>query len=458
MAKSSSIAELKVFLVPFLAPGHMIPMVHLAHLLSHRGVISTIVTTPGNADLIRPSLSTSSVHLLTIPFPSDLPDNLTAFRSPEIPPDFYSALCRLEPHLEHLLLSHRPDCLISDIFLPWTAYLAEKHRIPRLAFHGTSSFSTVVMTAIVNLRLLDSVSRDDESFLIPGFPHHIEMYRSQLPYFITSPPAFVTEVAEAYKQTFGTVVNSFHELEPAYAAMLGSQGARNWLVGPLSFFRLSGAVAIPAKIFSFLESKEHGSVVYVCFGSLSRFTVVQMREIKTGLEAANRPYLWVVTDEATTDYVAGEANGLVVSGWVPQVEILNHPAIGGFVTHCGWNSSLEGIIAGVPMVTWPLFAEQFINERLLVDVLRVAVGVGTKVSRVKAEDRLLVPAEKLTAAVEAVMGGSEDADERRQRANELKETAAAVVADGGSSVMELDLMLEELSALKMARIHNSNYE
>jgi hypothetical protein len=63
-----------------------------------------------------------------------------------------------------------------------------------------------------------------------------------------------------------------------------------------------------------------------------------------------------------------EGKGLIIRGWAPQVLILDHEAVGGFVTHCGWNSTLEGVTAGVPMVTWPMFAEQFFNEKLVTQV------------------------------------------------------------------------------------------
>ncbi|MED6203317.1 UDP-glycosyltransferase, partial [Stylosanthes scabra] len=108
------------------------------------------------------------------------------------------------------------------------------------------------------------------------------------------------------------------------------------------------------------------------------------------MEATNKPFIWVIRDgkhlQELENWIKEEGfeernkdKGLIIRGWAPQVLILSHPAIGGFVTHCGWNSTLEGITAGVPMITWPLFADQFLNEKLVTHVLKVGVSLGVEV-------------------------------------------------------------------------------
>eukprot|EP00268_Persea_americana_P049917 TRINITY_DN5392_c0_g1_i4.p2 TRINITY_DN5392_c0_g1~~TRINITY_DN5392_c0_g1_i4.p2 ORF type:complete len:164 (-),score=42.46 TRINITY_DN5392_c0_g1_i4:11-502(-) len=139
-----------------------------------------------------------------------------------------------------------------------------------------------------------------------------------------------------------------------------------------------------------------------------------------------------------------KGKGLIIRGWAPQVVILNHPAVGGFVTHCGWNSVLEGVSAGVPMVTWPMFAEQFYNEKLITRVLRTGVEVGTKVWARSKETRPMMKREVIERAVAQLMGGGDDADERRRRARELGEKAKKAVENGGSSYMDLDRLIEDL--------------
>jgi hypothetical protein len=142
---------------------------------------------------------------------------------------------------------------------------------------------------------------------------------------------------------------------------------------------------------SWLESKKPWTVVFVSFGSLVRSwssSLPQLIEIGHGLEATKRPLIWVVKPRNLAEFEqwlfedgfesrVGET-GLVIRDWAPQKAILSHPATGAFVTHYGRNSVLECVAAGLPMVSCPHFAEQFMNEKLVVDVLRVGVPVGVK--------------------------------------------------------------------------------
>ncbi|XWS68055.1 hypothetical protein CRYUN_Cryun04dG0057500 [Craigia yunnanensis] len=123
-----------------------------------------------------------------------------------------------------------------------------------------------------------------------------------------------------------------------------------------------------------------------------------------------------------------EGNGLIIRGWAPQMLILDHEAVGGFVTHCGWNSTLEGVTYGVPMVTWPLSAEQFFNEKFVTDVLKIGIVVGIQQSVKLLGD--LVKRETIQKAVEEIMVGDR-AGEMRKKAKALGEMAKRAVEKGG---------------------------
>uniref|UniRef100_A0A2P2MGJ2 anthocyanidin 3-O-glucosyltransferase n=1 Tax=Rhizophora mucronata TaxID=61149 RepID=A0A2P2MGJ2_RHIMU len=124
-----------------------------------------------------------------------------------------------------------------------------------------------------------------------------------------------------------------------------------------------------------------------------------------------------------------EGRGLIIRGWAPQASILDHEAVGGFVTHCGWNSILEGITAGKPMVAWPIAAEQFYNEKLVTEVLKTGVSVGAKQwVRLHGD---YIKSENIEKAINGIMLGDE-AEEVRKRARKLAEMTRNAVQEGGS--------------------------
>ncbi|GJW31025.1 UDP-glycosyltransferase 73E1-like protein [Tanacetum coccineum] len=197
-----------------------------------------------------------------------------------------------------------PSCIISDNLFPWTSDLARKFNIPRLVFHGPGCFTFICIHIAMNTNVLDDIESDSEYFVLPGIPDRIELTKVQALSWgskdIKETAAFFEIVREAEEAANGVVVNSFEELEPKYVEELA-------------------------------KAKE-----------------------KKELEK------WFL-EEGYEERV--EDRGLIIRGWSPQVLILSHQAVGGFLTHCGWNSTLEGIAAGVPMVTWPHFTDQFLNER-----------------------------------------------------------------------------------------------
>jgi len=267
------------------------------------------------------------------------------------------------------------------------------------------------------------------------------------------------------RESYGIVVNSFIELEPAYYEHYTTvMGRKAWQVGPVSLCnrdnddkaeRGQKASIDKHECLSWLDSKGTDSVLYICFGSRSQFSAAQLLEIATALEASGRDFIWVVKREKKSG-VENETwlpegfeertkeKGLIIRGWAPQVLILDHMAVGGFLTHCGWNSLLEGVAAGVPMVTWPLFAEQFYNEKLVTEILKIGVAVGVQMwSKSSEEYKVCVESKDIEKAVNKLMGG-EETEGMRSRARALGETAMKAVEDGGSSYIKLNSLLEEL--------------
>lgn len=269
------------------------------------------------------------------------------------------------------------------------------------------------------------------------------------------------------------MTNSFYDLEPAYADYLRDViKTRAWLVGPVSLFNQktedkSERGKIPTideqTCLNWLNSKEPNSVLYISFGSLARLPRGQLKEIASALESCDQPFIWVVgkifkssetEEEDESDWLPDgfeqrtieTKKGLIIRGWAPQLLILEHKSVGGFMTHCGWNSTLEGLSSGVPMMTWPLSAEQFTNEKLVSRVLKVGVELGSREwASWKDERREVVGKEKVEKAVRKVMGKSEEAEKMRERIRDIAAKARRVVDERGTSYADIDACIHELT-------------
>ncbi|KAG6432956.1 hypothetical protein SASPL_104552 [Salvia splendens] len=275
------------------------------------------------------------------------------------------------------------------MFLPWTADSALRFGIPRLVFHGTSYFSLCVSEEMRRHKPFN----DSEPFLIPNLPHQVKLVKTQVSDYNLHEnkddfSRWIQQMRESDSRSYGVVINSFHELEPDYARHYRDVlGRKAWSLGPLALCTNGNGNEINGdQCLAWLDSKKANSVVYVCFGSMAKFTPAQLNELANGLDASGQSFIWIVRsgDGGEEEWLPErfeermEGRGIIVRGWAPQVAILDHPAIGAFVTHCGWNSTLEGVCAGLPMVTWPLFAEQFFNDKLVTEVLGVGVPMARK--------------------------------------------------------------------------------
>nr|WOB18972.1 Sbaic7OGT [synthetic construct]BAA83484.1 UDP-glucose: flavonoid 7-O-glucosyltransferase [Scutellaria baicalensis] len=464
--------QLHIVLVPMIAHGHMIPMLDMAKLFSSRGVKTTIIATPAFAEPIRKARESGhDIGLTTTKFPpkgSSLPDNIRSLDqvTDDLLPHFFRALELLQEPVEEIMEDLKPDCLVSDMFLPWTTDSAAKFGIPRLLFHGTSLFARCFAEQMSIQKPYKNVSSDSEPFVLRGLPHEVSFVRTQIPDYELQEggdDAFskmAKQMRDADKKSYGDVINSFEELESEYADYNKNVfGKKAWHIGPLKLFnnraeqkssqRGKESAIDDHECLAWLNSKKPNSVVYMCFGSMATFTPAQLHETAVGLESSGQDFIWVVRNggenedwlpQGFEERIKGK--GLMIRGWAPQVMILDHPSTGAFVTHCGWNSTLEGICAGLPMVTWPVFAEQFYNEKLVTEVLKTGVSVGNKKWQRVGEG---VGSEAVKEAVERVMVG-DGAAEMRSRALYYKEMARKAVEEGGSSYNNLNALIEELSA------------
>ncbi|XP_042451768.1 scopoletin glucosyltransferase-like [Zingiber officinale] len=463
---ASQSPSLHVIFFPLMAPGHILPMLHLAKLFAARGARATLLTTPANSHLLQPAVDGVSISLRLIHFPSaavGLPPGRESLASVDFRQHtaFFEGIYMLEDPFRRALAELRPDAVVSDWFLPWTFDVAEEFRIPRLAFHGYSAFALCANASLLYAPPPPPPPGDEgsTSFVVPGFPRRLEMPTSQLPDLSKLEPVVVKifqQIAEWETRSFGVVVNSFYDLETEFADHLRRAiWRRAWLVGPVASAKSFSHDGDDLSVSRWLDEQQDASVLYVCFGSVSSIAGAQLRELALGLEASGHPFIWVVrTDDAAAEpswRPAGFAERtkqrrwLILEDWAPQAAILGHVAVGGFVTHCGWSSCMEAVAAGVPMATWPLFAEQFLNERLVTEVLGVGVSVGATHWTMDPEERPLIQAAEVERAARRVMDADgEEGRRMRTKARELALAAKTATAEGGSSSDDMGKLIKDL--------------
>ncbi|XP_050363477.1 UDP-glucose flavonoid 3-O-glucosyltransferase 7-like [Argentina anserina] len=474
--------QLHIFFLPYMAQGHTLPLIDIAKLFASRGVKSTLITTPVNAPLFSKAIQTSKslgfdIELLIIIFPSTevgLPEGIERTnlrRHQEQTDKYFKAINLLKQQVEPILEQHRPHCLVADSLFPWATEVSAKFGIPRIIFHGPGFFPLCAITSVMRHQPQREVSSDSKSFVVPGLPDKIKMTKNKLvPFLALDGESELIKVVKASsvadETSYGIIVNSFYELEPNYADHYRKVlGRKAWHIGPASLCETEndklergreGSAVEVHECLNWLDSKEPNSVVYICFGSLANFSDCQLLEIALALEASRQQFIWVVKKEKKDkeEWLPEgfeqkmEGNGLIVRGWAPQLLILQHKAIGAFLTHCGWNSTLEAVCAGMPMITWPISADQFYNEKLVTEILGIGVAVGAEKwedDSVKSEAS--VKKETIEKAVTELMVGPEK-EEMRSKVLALKELARRAVAVGGSSFSDLTALIEELKSLR----------
>ncbi|CAM6098827.1 unnamed protein product [Calypogeia fissa] len=469
-----------VLAIPYPMQGHINPMLTFTTQLAEKGVRVTFIcyedsipdlgSSSGGTDA--PSaLQTSNFRVVTVQRPSvEAPAIVNELRSP-----FEPIMEKLTRH-KNAGVAGGPTCIISDMFLPWTCDVAETLQIPRymlvtsgviLARYMQGSLVYFDRGQFQFSKMDGNLVEFDWPLCIPGLPplqfHElVELHRI----FTSS----FRQAVESMMMSAGVLVNSFLELEEkvveAFRNPEKPEGEGDYrpkkvpkiyTVGPLfSKTDVKNIYALEdssSRCLNWLDSQPSSSVLYIAFGSMVRLRPEQIQELAYGLEASKQRFLWVcplkkirsteespisITEVLPPNFEARvRDHGCIVTGWAPQLQILAHSSTGGFLTHCGWNSSVESIIFGVPMIGWPQGAEQHLNCTYMVGELKVAVQIQTG----KKEE--IVKRDEVERAVRLLMEDSQGATIRRN-AEELKRTAAAAMAEGGSQSQNFREFLDDI--------------
>lgn len=251
----------------------------------------------------------------------------------------------------------------------------------------------------------------------------------------------------------GKLFDSSRAIEGEYIEYLEREEMNDnkkiWAIGPFnhvdkSFVRNSKN---RHKCLQWLDLQPSNSVIYVSFGTTTTFSDEQIKELAIGLERSQQKFIWVARASDKGDVFGDEAKladlpigfeervggrGLVLRGWAPQIEILGHSATGGFMSHCGWNSSMESISMGVPVATWPMHSDQPLNAFLITEVLKIGLVVNDWEHRDE-----LVSLEVVEDVVKRLIDSGEG-EEMRKRAAKLADTVKRSVAEDGEVRKETD--------------------
>ncbi|PON32008.1 UDP-glucuronosyl/UDP-glucosyltransferase [Parasponia andersonii] len=456
-----------VVLFPFMAKGHIIPLLQLARLLllRRRHITVSIFTTPANRPFIATFLAGTPTAIVELRFPENVAgipagvESIDALPSMSLFHTFAKATELMKADFERALKNLDPPVsfLVSDVFLWWTVESASELGFPRFVSYGSSTYAVAVSTVVATSGLLLQHEPERKTMItVPGFPW-IKVNRNEFDPVLENPQAnpvghgFVMKWVEATNRSFGIVANSFYELEPVFIDHWNRDiGPKVWPIGPLCLQAQPESLNTRDVVHQWLDEKlekdESSSVLYVAFGSQVELSSEQVREIAKGLEESYVKFVWVIRkpkDETEDSFPDGFENrvknrGMVVRDWVDQMGVLNHKSVQGFLSHCGWNSVLESLSAGVPILAWPMMAEQPHNARMVVEEIKVGLRVETSDSSVAG----FVRSEELKKMVKELMEG-QMGKEVRKKVKEVADMAKAAVEEGGSSWQALDTLIDE---------------
>lgn len=291
-------------------------------------------------------------------------------------------------------------------------------------------------------------------------PSEVEIFLQEIPsvtgYYSEKFSEFLHLQNNARNVSSGDIFNSNLEIEGLFLDLFSKIRKNIWAIGPFNPTITKPSLKSDHKCLDWLHKQEPNSVIYISFGTSCSFSDAQIKEIAIGLERSGQKFLWVLRDADRGDIFTGDMResrlptgfeervrekGIIVKDWAPQLEILGHASIGGFVSHCGWNSCLESITMGVPIAAWPMHSDQPANAVLVTRVLNI--GVQMKSFSQRKEDELVG-----SGTIESVVRELIDSDkgnEMRRRAIELRENVRKSMMEGGAAHKEIDSYISHVT-------------
>ncbi|XP_072953177.1 7-deoxyloganetin glucosyltransferase-like [Typha angustifolia] len=481
---SSAIASDKphAVCIPYPVQGHINPMLKIAKLLHSQGFHVTFVNTEYNHRRLLNSRGPAALDGLADFRFATIPDGLPPSdddATQDIPSLCQSITATCLPNFRRLLSQLNGDnpsfsspcvppvsCIVSDAFMSFTLDAAKELGVPDVIFWPASAcaflcclhYRHLAERELVPLRDVDQLTNGYLDTPIDWIPGLKNMRFKDFPAFVrTLDPNdvmfnFIKGEAERASLATAILVNTFDEFELPIIEAMTPMLPPIYTIGPLC----SLANQVPESPLSslgsnlwkeqpgcleWLQGKRPNSIVYVNFGSIVVLTNDQLIEFAWGLANSGYEFLWVIRPDLVkgdsailpTELLEEIKERCLFASWCPQEEILCHPAIGAFLTHCGWNSTMESICGGLPMLCWPFFADQQTNCRYACNELGVGMEIDNNVKRMEVEE-----------LIREVMDG-EEGKEMKRRAMEWKKSAVrAATQPGGTSFVNFERFVLEV--------------
>ncbi|GAB2228393.1 hypothetical protein Droror1_Dr00010231 [Drosera rotundifolia] len=348
--------------------------------------------------------------------------------------------------------------VIADLFCsPFIDLANELHVSSYLFFTSGAAFLSYILHMPSHFDDFGHVIREsDPESIITGFKNP---YPSNLtPPFMLKEAGYTTFFNHARRilHAKGILINTFAELESyALGSFLGDGTPPVYTIGPILDLQGKAHGSLNSdrhdRIMGWLNRQPESSVVFLCFGSLGSMGMLQMMEVAIGLHLSGASFLWAVR-KPPTEYMEEELQEIlpaefmklleagkgIICGWAPQAQVLAHNAIAGFVSHCGWNSIMESLWFGRPLVTWPMYAEQRANAFQLVKEMELAVELSLDYDN---EGGKIVEADKVERAIRCLM---EQVNDLRKRAKEAADQGRRALMEGGSSFISLGSFIRDV--------------
>ncbi|CAN4082678.1 unnamed protein product [Withania somnifera] len=434
--------------IPYPAQGHVLPLMELCLWLVNEDCKITFVNTEFNHKRVIKALPENDELRNKISLAS-IPDGLGPHEDRTDLTKLTESIAEIMPGklMEVISLLNNSDengvtCVIADENMGWALGVAEKLNIRRVAFWPAAAAmlaSLFSVSKLIDDGIIDTNGTILKTHGIKLSPNMPIMNPSDFvwacfpdPYMKKMIIDLVAENNERVNCADWIICNSAKELEPGAFAMFPQVSA----IGPLlasSRLGLSAGHFWPEDTYclKWLDQQPHNSVIYIAFGSFTIFDLTQFQELALGLESSKRRFLWVVREDLILDgsdsaYPKGFNDRVGNRGhivkWAPQQKVLAHPSIACFLSHCGWNSTVESVSNGVPFLCWPYFADQLFNQSYICDVWKVGLGLDKNEFGVIGKEEIKNKMDKLLG------------DETfKQRALDLQAKVNSSVKEGGSS-------------------------